>query len=73
MEGIVEVSDLLFAAVNAARRAGAHPANALLGAIEKFEHRCRRMISLAEERGIDWRTAGLETLDGLWDEIKTQE
>ena len=65
-----EVGDLLFAAVNAARVAGAHPANALLGAIAKFERRSRAMIRLAEARGIEWRTAGLEALDRLWDEVK---
>ena len=65
-----EVGDLLFAAVNAARIAGAHPANALLSAIAKFEARCRAMIDLADRRGVDWRTAGLETLDRLWDEVK---
>lgn len=65
-----EVGDLLFAAVNAARIAGAHPANALLSAIAKFEARCRAMIDLAERRGVDWRTVGLETLDELWDDVK---
>lgn len=68
-----EVGDLLFAAVNAARAAGAHPANALLGAIAKFERRSRAMIRLAEARGIDWRTAGLEALDRLWDEVKDDD
>lgn len=68
-----EVGDLLFAAVNASRVAGAHPANALLGAIEKFERRCRRMIALAEGREIEWRRVGLETLDRLWDEVKSEE
>lgn len=65
-----EVGDLLFAAVNAARIAGAHPANALLSAITKFEGRCRAMLALADERGVNWRTAGLEALDELWDEVK---
>ncbi len=65
-----EVGDLLFAAVNAARVAGAHPSNALLSATSKFEARCRAMIALAEETGVDWRTAGLEALDELWDEVK---
>jgi len=65
-----EVGDLLFAAVNAARLAGAHPANALLMAIAKFESRCRAMIELAESRSIDWRTAGLDRLDALWDDVK---
>ena len=64
---------MLFAAVNASRMAGAHPANALLGATEKFEDRCRRMIALAETRGIEWRTVGLEALDRLWDEVKREE
>ena len=68
-----EVGDLLFAAVNAARVAGAHPANALIGAIAKFEARCRSMIALAERRGIDWRVAGLEALDELWDEVKATD
>ena len=65
-----EIGDLLFAVVNAARLAGAHPANALASANAKFESRCRAMIALAERRGVDWRTAGLETLDRLWDEVK---
>lgn len=72
--GIVEeVGDLLFAVVNASRLAGAHPANALLGAIEKFERRCRRMIQVAEARGIAWKAADLETLDAVWEEIKGEE
>ena len=68
-----EVGDLLFSVVNVSRLAGAHPANALLGAIEKFERRCRRMIEVAEARGIAWRSADLETLDAVWDEIKAEE
>ncbi len=68
-----EVGDLLFAAVNVSRLAGAHPANALLGAIDKFEDRCRRMVALAEARGIEWRSVGLEALDRLWDEVKSEE
>ncbi|MFV1987238.1 MAG: nucleoside triphosphate pyrophosphohydrolase [Gemmatimonadota bacterium] len=67
-----EVGDLLFAAVNAARIAGAHPSNALLAAITKFEARCRAMIALAEAKEVDWRTAGLEALDELWDEVKAR-
>ena len=70
---VEEVGDLLFAVVNASRLAGAHPANALLGAIEKFERRCRRMIEVAEHRGIAWGAADLETLDAVWDEVKGEE
>jgi MazG family protein len=68
-----EAGDLLFAAANTARLAGVHPANALLVSVSKFEDRCRRMIKLAEMRGTDWETVGLETLDRLWDEIKQEE
>ena len=68
-----EAGDLLFAAVNAARLAGVHPANALLGAIGKFERRCRRLVEVAERRGITCETADLATLDAIWDEIKASE
>ena len=68
-----EVGDLLFAVVNASRWAGVHPANALLGAVEKFERRCRRMIELAESRGLDWKNADLATLDAVWDDVKAGE
>lgn len=68
-----EVGDLLFAVVNASRWGGVHPANALLGAIEKFERRCRRMIELAERRGLEWKSADLGTLDAVWEEVKADE
>lgn len=72
-EVVEEVGDLLFAVVNASRWAGAHPANALLGAVEKFERRCRRMIELAESRGLEWKGADLATLDAVWEEVKADE
>lgn len=72
-EVVEEVGDLLFAVVNASRWAGAHPANALLGAVEKFERRCRRMIELAERRGLEWKGADLATLDAVWEEVKADE
>lgn len=72
-EVVAEVGDLLFAVVNASRWAGVHPANALLGAVEKFERRCRRMIELAESRGLEWKGADLATLDAVWEEVKADE
>lgn len=72
-EVVEEVGDLLFAVVNASRWVGAHPANALLGAVEKFERRCRRMIELAERRGLEWKGADLATLDAVWEEVKADE
>ena len=72
-EVVEEVGDLLFAVVNASRWAGVHPANALLGAVEKFERRCRRMIEVAESRDIQWKNADLATLDAVWEEVKADE
>jgi MazG family protein len=68
-----EVGDLLFAVVNLARKLGVHPALALDKANLKFARRFREIEHLATERGIDVRTAGLQTLDALWDEVKRTE
>jgi MazG family protein len=68
-----EVGDLLFAVVNLARKAGVHPALALDRANQKFERRFVGIEKLAAERGIKVNEAGLEVLDGLWDEVKNGE
>ena len=65
-----EVGDLLFAVVNLARKLGVHPSLALDKANVKFAARFQGIEKLAASRGIDVRTAGLEVLDGLWDEVK---
>lgn len=68
-----ELGDLLFAVVNLCRKAGTHPALALDRANEKFQRRFEAIERIAHERGIDVRTAGLEALDVLWDEVKASE
>ncbi len=68
-----ELGDLLFAAVNLCRKAGVHPSLALDRANAKFQRRFESVEQLARERAIDVRTAGLEALDRLWDETKTNE
>lgn len=68
-----ELGDLLFAVVNLARKCGVHPALALDKANAKFQRRFEGIERLAEARGIDVRTAGLEKLDALWDEVKAGE
>ena len=65
-----ELGDLLFAVVNLSRLAGAHPTTALADANRKFQDRFEKLEALARVRGIDMETAGLEVLDGLWDEVK---
>lgn len=68
-----ELGDLLFAVVNLCRKAGVHSSIALDKANAKFERRFQEIERLAKERGIDVAHAGLEVLDGLWDEAKKNE
>jgi len=68
-----EIGDVLFAAVNVARKAGIHPSIALREATDKFVRRFEQIEALAVERKIDVATAGLEALDVLWDEVKEGE
>lgn len=68
-----ELGDLLFAVVNLCRKAGIHPSLALDKANAKFQARFEAIERLAAERGIDVKTAGLEALDKLWDEVKQSE
>jgi MazG family protein len=69
---IEEVGDLLFAAVNLARKAGVQPGLALDRANRKFRDRFEAVERLADERGIDVSAASLEVLDELWDEVKAR-
>jgi len=68
-----ELGDLLFAAVNLTRLAGAHPTTVLAAANRKFLRRFERLEVLARERGLVLAEAGLEVLDSLWDELKEEE
>jgi uncharacterized protein YabN with tetrapyrrole methylase and pyrophosphatase domain len=66
-----ELGDLLFSAVNLCRKLGVHPSLALDKANVKFAERFQSVERLAQERGIEVTSAGLEVLDGLWEEVKT--
>ena len=66
-----EIGDLLFAVVNLARKAGVHAEPALEKANRKFRHRFEKMEELAARSSIDVESAGLEVLDGLWNEVKS--
>lgn len=68
-----ELGDLLFSVVNVARFAGVDAEEALTGATDKFYRRFAQVEQLANERGIDMKTAGIEALDKLWDEAKEEE
>ncbi len=62
-----EMGDLLFAAVNLARKLEVEPETALRRATAKFERRFRRVEALARERGVG---RDIEALEALWQEVK---
>lgn len=70
---VEELGDLLFAAVNAARKLHIDAEEALTAATDKFQARFTKVEALAKMRGIDMETTPLETLDRLWDEVKATE
>jgi MazG family protein len=72
-ELVEEIGDLLFAVVNLARKAGVQPGPALDRANRKFKQRFEQIEVLAEARGLDIATAGVEVLDQLWDEAKATQ
>jgi len=65
-----ELGDVLFAAVNLARKLNVEPEAALRRATGKFERRFRRLEILAGERGIG---RDLDAYEALWQEVKRQE
>lgn len=68
-----ELGDLLFAVVNLCRKCDVHPSLALDRANAKFQRRFESIERLAAARGLDVRTAGLDALDALWNEVKRTE
>ncbi len=65
-----ELGDLLFSVVNVSRFLGMDSELALQKATNKFITRFAGVEALACERGLDMKTASLEELDALWDEVK---
>jgi len=67
-----EIGDLLFAAVNLARKHGIEAGQALERTNLKFQQRFEKVEKLAEERGLEMGRASLEELDRLWNEVKAR-
>jgi MazG family protein len=65
-----EVGDVLFAAVNVARRANVDPELALRAASARFVERVEQAERLAAEEGRDWSTLPLEEQDRYYDRAK---
>ena len=65
-----EIGDLLFAAVNVARKAGIHPEIALKQANRKFLKRFAYIERTLAEQGRDPAGVDLDRMDALWEESK---
>ncbi len=68
-----EIGDLLLAVANLARKLGVDPEAALRDANVKFSRRFQHVEARAREDGVELSQAGLERLDGYWNEIRTKE
>jgi MazG family protein len=68
-----EIGDLLFAAVNLARKLGTDPESALKAANRKFRRRFHHVEQRLRERGRSPAESTLTEMDALWDEAKTAE
>lgn len=68
-----EIGDLLFAVANLARHAGVDAEGALRDANFKFTRRFHYVEGRCREDGVEPKDAGLERLDGYWNEIRAAD
>lgn len=68
-----EIGDLLFAVANLARHAGVDAEAALRDANLKFTRRFEYVEARAREDNVALEQAGLERLDGYWNEIRSRD
>ena len=68
-----EMGDLLFAVANLARHLGVDPEAALRDANAKFTRRFHYVEDRARQDGVPLAEAGLERLDGYWNEIRAAD
>jgi ATP diphosphatase len=68
-----EIGDLLFAVANLARHLKVDAEAALRDANLKFDRRFRHVEARAREDGVALEAAGLERLDGYWNEIRAAD
>ncbi len=68
-----ELGDLLFAAANLARKLGVEGESALRDANVKFDRRFRYVEARARADEVPLPDAGLDRLDGYWNEIRARE
>jgi MazG family protein len=68
-----EIGDLLFVAVNLARKAGVDPESALKGANRKFRRRFRHVEERLREAGRSPAESSPEEMEALWGEAKSRD
>jgi ATP diphosphatase len=68
-----EIGDLLFVAMNLARKARVDPGTALRRANAKYERRFRQMEALARAQGREFAGLSLDDQSALWNEAKRIE
>ncbi|MDW3217723.1 MAG: nucleoside triphosphate pyrophosphohydrolase [Acidimicrobiales bacterium] len=68
-----EVGDLLFAAVQVARRLDIDPESALRGAANRFIRRFRSVEAMAADDGLDIAGASVPELESLWQRAKAAD
>jgi len=68
-----EMGDLLFAVVNLARQLDIDPEAALRDANAKFTRRFRYVEDRARQDNVQLADAGLERLDGYWNEVRAAD
>jgi len=68
-----ELGDLLFAIANLARHLGVEPEAALRAANSKFTRRFAYVESRAQQDGVLLAEAGLDRLDGYWNEVRASD
>lgn len=68
-----EIGDLLFATVNLARQLDVDPEAALRDANAKFTRRFHYVEARARDDGVPLAEAGLDRLDGYWNEIRAAD
>ena len=68
-----EGGDLLFAAINTLRKRKVEPEMALLRSVDKFVRRFSEVEKRATEKGIELKTAGLDVLEEIYQQVKREE
>ena len=68
-----EIGDILFVAINLARKAGVDPETALMGCNKKFERRFRYIEEQIDKNGKNINDVPLEEMEILWQDAKKRE